>query len=140
MDAPFKSLSEAMAAYAQLEETSNALVAEHAEKVDSLNADIAAKQTALDALAADKDELTAQLDAAKSAETALTAEVEKLQADAKTVEQRAAEMVAATGTDPIAGANPAIAQANLKNRAEFEKLSLSERVKFFKDGGIVTTD
>lgn len=89
----FKTLAEAQSAYDADAAASEALLAENAEEIAGLKAALEAKRAELDAaenLGKDLDERCG----------ALEKEVEDLKETAKSVEEKAAAMVAATGTEP----------------------------------------
>lgn len=135
----FASLAEAVAAYGKQSEdlkAANALAEEaEAEAVDLKAKLEAATTAAADAAAKITALQTAATEAASKIEQ-LTAQVGKLEAEAKTAEQRAAEIAANSGTNPVEGTPGKVAESLA--RKEFEALSFRERIAFVKRGGKIT--
>ena len=101
----FASLAEAVEAFGKQAEdlkAANALAEEASNETAALKSQLEAANTAAAESAAKITALeTAAIEAASKIEQ-LTAQVGKLEAEAKTAEQKAAEIAANSGTDPVA--------------------------------------
>jgi DNA repair exonuclease SbcCD ATPase subunit len=82
-----------------------------------------------------QEKLEVELSASKKAFADISAQAEALKAEAKTVEAKAAEVCASVGVDPVPGVAAKLEASNTATLAEFNAMSVEEKVKFGKARG-----
>lgn len=133
----FASLAEAVEAFTALEAEASSgqtLLNEAGEQIASLTAELSAANDLAQSQKARIDELEKVTADSESAITDLKNTIATLEANAMTVERRAAQMAASVGVDPVSHVPQGGGQGEM-SRADFDKLGLNERMQFFRNGG-----
>ena len=129
----FKTLTEASAAYADLEKSGEALLTEASDKIEALESSATETKDIMSSASEKIEGLEGDVKSLESEKTDLETKNAELESNKLEVQAEAARIAAASGIPPVEGSEGE--SENVSSYEDFKAMNQVDRHEFIKEGG-----